>query len=191
MSTDENGWIERVQGGDAGAFELLVKRYQGRLVAFLWNLLGSGDDARDAAQESFVLAYARLGQFDASRSFRSWLFAIAYHHGVDQLRRRRRFRRFWLQLAASGDADTAGAPAALEDLPFWRPLLRRITPQERAVLALKYNEDCGTGEIAAMLGCSETTVRVHLLHARRKLKCELRAAGYVARPVKQGSEEVP
>ena len=179
------------QLGDMGAFEGLVREYQSRLVAFLWNLLGSGDDARDAAQESFVLAYARLGQFDVSRSFRSWIFAIAYHHGIDLLRRKRRFRRFWLLEAAAADRAAGDAPAALDELPFWRPILKRVTPQERAVLALKYSEDCGTGEIAAMLGCSESTVRVHLLNARRKLKCELRAAGYVVRPVKQGSEEVP
>lgn len=188
---EEKERIAGAQQGDMAAFEGLVREYQSGLVAFLWNLLGSGDDARDAAQESFVLAYARLGQFDPARSFRSWLFAIAYHHGIDQLRRRRRFRRFWLLQAAAADRAAAGAPAALDESPFWRPMLGRITPQERAVLALKYNEDCGTGEIAAMLGCSETTVRVHLLNARRKLKCQLRAAGYGARAGKPNVEEVP
>ena len=188
---EEKDRIAWARQGDAGAFEGLVREYQSRLVAFLWNLLGSGDDARDAAQESFVLAYARLGQFDPSLSFRSWLFAIAYHHGIDQLRRRQRFRRFWLLEAAAADRAAAGAPAALDESPFWRPILGRITPQERAVLALKFNEECGTGEIAAMLGCSESTVRVHLLNARRKLKRELRAAGYGVRPGRPNAEEVP
>jgi RNA polymerase sigma-70 factor (ECF subfamily) len=191
MDSDENGWIERARGGDAGAFELLVGRYQGRLVAFLWNLLGSGDDARDAAQDAFVQAFSGLGRFDGSRSFRSWIFAIAYHRGIDLLRRKRRFRRFWLREAAVGDAAAAGAAPTLDDSPFWRPVLKRVTPQERAVLSLKYGEDYGTGEIAAALGCTESTVRVHLLNARRKLKCELHAAGYAVQPLKPQGEEAP
>jgi RNA polymerase sigma-70 factor (ECF subfamily) len=188
MSMDEKVWIEKVLQGDAAAFENLVGKYQARLVAFLWNLLGSGDDARDAAQDAFIQAYVRLGQFDRSRSFRSWLFAIAYNRGIDLLRKKRNFRRFWLRETASGDPPAAGA---IEDSPFWRSLLRRVTPQERSVLALKYNEDCGSDEIASMLGCSESTVRVHLLNARRKLKKELRAAGFAAGPAQPNAEEVP
>ena len=66
MAMDENNRIERVLHGDPAAFECLVRKYQARLVAFLWNLLGSGDDARDAAQETFIRAYANLGRFDRS-----------------------------------------------------------------------------------------------------------------------------
>jgi RNA polymerase sigma-70 factor (ECF subfamily) len=176
---DEADWIDRVLQGDAAAFENLVDRYQARLVAFLWNLLGSGDDARDAAQDAFVQAYTRLGQFDRSRGFKSWLFAIAYNRGIDLLRRRRRFRHFWLRQAA-GEERPATAVRAIEESPLWRPVLRKVTPQERSVLALKYNEDWDALEIAAILGCSESTVRVHLLNARRKLKKELQAAGFAS-----------
>ncbi len=190
MNTDEADRIEQVLQGDAAAFESLVKKYQARLVAFLWNLLGSGDDARDAAQDAFVQAYVRLGQFDQSQNFRSWLFTIAYNRGIDLLRRKRSFRRFWQREAASGEPAVTAA-LALEDSLFWRPVLRRITPQERSALALKYNEDCGTDEIAAVLGCSESTVRVHLLNARRKLKKELQAAGFTAAVKSASAGEVP
>jgi RNA polymerase sigma-70 factor (ECF subfamily) len=192
MKMDENDWIEKVLQGDAAAFENLVGKYQARLVAFLWNLLGSGEDARDAAQDAFIQAYVKLGQFDRSRSFRSWLFAIAYNRGIDLLRKKRNFRRFWMRETASGDPLAAdSAASAIADSPFWRSLLRRVTPQERSVLALKYNEGCGSEEIASTLGCSESTVRVHLLNARRKLKKELHAAGYDVGPTQPNAEEVP
>jgi len=191
MSMDDNRWIEKVLQGDQAAYENLVCTYQARLVAFLWNLLGCGEDARDAAQEVFIQAYVKLGQFDRSRSFKNWLFAIAYNRGVDLLRKKRSFRRFWQRESSSGDPlAVEEAAGAIEDSPFWRPVLRKITPQERSVLALKYNEDCGAGEIADTLGCSESTVRVHLLNARRKLKKELHAAGFAARGKKPNSEEV-
>jgi RNA polymerase sigma factor (sigma-70 family) len=178
MSMDENNWIEKVLQGDQVAFENLVEKYQVRLVAFLWNLLGSGEDARDAAQDVFVQAFVKLGQFDRSCSFRSWLFAIAYNRGIDLLRKKRQWRRFWQQETASGGHLPAALAVPIEESLFWRPVLRKVTPQERSVLALKYNEDCGAGEIAATLGCSETTVRVHLLNARRKLKKVLQATGF-------------
>jgi RNA polymerase sigma-70 factor (ECF subfamily) len=179
--------------GDSPAYELLVSRYQARLVAFLWNLLGSGEDARDAAQDVFIKAYVNLGRFDRSRSFKAWLFAIAYNNGIDLLRRRRNLFNFWRKETA-GDCQPPVATAAavpLEQSPMWRPLLARITAQERSVLALKYNEDLGIGEIAAALGCSQTTVRVHLLNARRKLKKELQAAGFVAGLKRAKAEEAP
>jgi RNA polymerase sigma-70 factor (ECF subfamily) len=190
MSMEENDWIEKVRQGDPAAYENLVRKYQARLVAFLWNLLGSGDDARDASQDAFVQAFVGLGRFDRSLSFRSWLFAIAYNRGIDLLRQKKSFRRFWQRAAASAEPALSVA-AGLEDSPFWHPVLRRITPQERAVLALKYNEGCASGEIAAMLGCSESTVRVHLLNARRKLKKELVAAGFSAGSKKPTIEEAP
>jgi len=189
---DENTWIEKVLQGDPAAFESLVGKYQARLVAFLWNLLGSGEDARDAAQDAFIQAYIKLGQFDRSRSFRSWLFAIAFNRGIDLLRRKRSFHRFWGREASAGDQPAApGGAAAIEDSPIWGQVLGRVTPQERSVLALKYNEGCEAAEIAAMLGCSESTVRVHLLNARRKLKKELGAAGFAFGQGKPEAGEVP
>jgi RNA polymerase sigma-70 factor (ECF subfamily) len=191
MGLDENIWIEGVLRGDPDAFERLVGLYQARLVAFLWNLLGSGEDARDAAQDSFIQAFQKLGQFDRSHSFRSWLFAIAYNRGIDLLRRKKSFRHFWQRLSVLADPHAPKAMAPIEDSPFWQAALKRITPQERAVLALKYNEDCGSREIAAALGCSESTVRVHLLNARRKLRKELAAAGFILGKQEPGAGEVP
>jgi RNA polymerase sigma-70 factor, ECF subfamily len=192
MGMDENIWIEEALRGDAAAFEGLVGKYQARLVAFLWNLLGSGEDARDAAQDAFIQAYVKLGQFDRSRSFRSWLFAIAYNRAMDLLRRKRSFRRFWeREVSAAGPPAVHEAATAIEDSPIWRPVLGKVTLQERSVLAMKYNEGCGADEIAAMLGCSESTVRVHLLNARRKLRRELDAAGFALGQKKPEAGEVP
>jgi len=191
MSMEENDWIEKVRRGDPAAYEHLVGKYQSRLVAFLWNLLGSGDDARDAAQDAFVQAYVRLGQFDRTRGFQNWLFAIAYNRGIDMLRRRRRFRIFLQSQAVRGEPAAAAASGRIEESPIWHSALRRVTPQERSVLALKYNEGWGAAEIASALGCSESTVRVHLLNARKKLRKELQAAGFTAGMKQAPAGEVP
>jgi RNA polymerase sigma-70 factor (ECF subfamily) len=181
MIMDENACIEKVLLGDAAAYEFLVGKYQSRLVSFLWNLLGCGEDARDAAQEVFIKAYFHLGSFDRMRSFKSWLFAIAYHCAVDMLRKKKHLLRFWQRQACEDpEAEVAAGGGRIEESPLWQPFLRKITAQERAVLALRYNEDYSANEIAAALGCSASTVRVHLLNARRKLKKELQATGHTA-----------
>jgi len=192
MIMDENACIEKVLLGDAAAFEFLVGKYQVRLVAFLWNLLGCDEDARDAAQEVFIKAYFHLGSFDRMRSFKSWLFAIAYHCAIDMLRKKKRFRRFWQRQAYENrEQVNAVAGGRIEESSLWQPLLGKITAQERAVLALKYNDDFAAEEIAAALDCSASTVRVHLFNARRKLKKELQGVGVTAGLQAPRAEEVP
>jgi RNA polymerase sigma-70 factor (ECF subfamily) len=190
MGMNELEWIERTLQGDSNAYANLVRRYQARLVAFLWNLLGNGDDARDAAQEVFVQAFVDLGRFDRSLSFRNWLFAIAHHRGIDLLRKKRSFRRFW-ERTALGSEPLPGAARPIEESPVWRLAQCRVTPQERSVLALMANEGLRAADVAAMLGCREATVRVHLLNARRKLKKELHAAGFAVKSREPSVEEVP
>jgi RNA polymerase sigma-70 factor (ECF subfamily) len=190
MEMDESIFIERVCRGDAAAYEHLVKKYQAQLVAFLGNLLGSIDDARDVAQEVFIQAFVKIKEFVPGRNFKAWLFAIAYNRGIDLLRKKQSFRRFWERATAVPDPHPPGAGRQFEESLFWQPVLRRMTPQERSVLALKYNENCDSGEIAATLGCSESTVRVHLLNARRKLKRELQLVGFVSGRKGPKAEEV-
>lgn len=192
MDSYENACIEKVLQGEAAAYETLVNRYQAGLVAFLWNLLGNGEDARDAAQDVFIKAYVNLKRFDRTRSFKTWLFTIAYHCGIDLLRRKRNLLDFWSKETAGNHLQRSTITMGpLEHSPLWQPLLTRITAQERSVLALKYNENLAAGEIAAALGCSESTVRVHLLNARRKLKKELQAAGLIGALKSAQTKEAP
>ncbi len=165
--------VLRCRQGDAAAYELLVRKYQSSLVSLLGRMFGNRDDARDAAQEAFIQAYLKLASFDPQKSFKSWLFAIAMHRSIDLLRRRSSFRRFIAGLHPSAREAAAGPESDVEASPLCRHLLSRVSVRERAVLLLIVMEECSTGEIAAAMNCSETTVRVHLLNARRKLRGEL------------------
>lgn len=74
---------------DEGAFEILVKRYQRRLTAFLSQLVGDFEVARELTQEAFIRAWKALDRFDPKYRFSTWLFRIAHNLGIDHLRRRR------------------------------------------------------------------------------------------------------
>jgi RNA polymerase sigma-70 factor, ECF subfamily len=75
--------------GNQAAFGLLVRRYQRRLTAFLGQLVGDMELARELSQEAFIRAWTALDRFDPQFRFSTWLFRIAHNLGIDQLRRRR------------------------------------------------------------------------------------------------------
>jgi RNA polymerase sigma-70 factor (ECF subfamily) len=81
--------VELSLDGDEGAFGVLVRRYQRRLTAFLSQLVGDMELARELAQEAFIRAWSALERFDPKYRFSTWLFRIAHNLGIDQLRRRR------------------------------------------------------------------------------------------------------
>jgi RNA polymerase sigma-70 factor, ECF subfamily len=75
--------------GDRERFGILVERYQGRLINYLFRLLRSADDAHDLAQEVLIKVYQVLDRYDPQYKFSTWLFRIAQNAAIDQIRRRR------------------------------------------------------------------------------------------------------
>jgi RNA polymerase sigma-70 factor (ECF subfamily) len=81
--------VAAVLDGDQDAFTVLVTRYQRRLTAFLSQLVGDLELARELSQEAFVRAWKALDRYDPKYRFSTWLFRIAHNLGIDHLRRRR------------------------------------------------------------------------------------------------------
>ena len=75
--------------GEEDAFTFLVRRYQRRLTAFLSQLVGDVELARELTQEAFVRAWKALERFNPKYRFSTWLFRIGHNLGIDHLRRRR------------------------------------------------------------------------------------------------------
>lgn len=83
---------EATDTDDSGAFELLVQRYQDRVLGNCRYLTGSREDADDMAQEVFVKAFFALSRFEGRSSFQTWLWRIKVNHCLNHLRRSRRER---------------------------------------------------------------------------------------------------
>ena len=88
QDTDE-ALVQLALDGDKPAFEALVQRYQRRLTAFLSQIVGNFEVARELTQEAFIRAWKALDRFDPKYRFSTWLFRIAHNLGIDHLRRRR------------------------------------------------------------------------------------------------------
>jgi RNA polymerase sigma-70 factor (ECF subfamily) len=169
---DENQIIRRCREGDREAFERLVIQHQSGVLSLAWGILRNREEAEDAAQETFVRAFSRLGGFDLARSFRAWLYAIAYHGCLDRLKRRQSENRFRSSLDPAGFpiAGGAGPEKRVEDAEALSPLLDRLNAKERLALFLAAVEGFTMAEIAAALGCSEGSARVRVHNVKKKIR---------------------
>jgi RNA polymerase sigma-70 factor, ECF subfamily len=79
--------LARFRKGESAAFGVLVRRYERELYGYLRRYLGDGDLADDVFQNTFLQLYTKIGQYEAGRPVRPWLYTIATHQAIDALRR--------------------------------------------------------------------------------------------------------
>ncbi len=141
------------------------------------NVLGNREDAEDACQDAFASAFFNLEARSVPDNLKAWIFTIVYRRCLDILRRRRRSLRLFLKVRA-GMRPTSSVAVLSEACAHEKiassvvssTVLKLLTEKERLALTLWTSEDSSYREIAAVLGCSEGTARVHLFRARRKIK---------------------
>jgi RNA polymerase sigma factor (sigma-70 family) len=165
--------IGNAQQGDREAFGELACLHEKKLLALCWNMTGDRDEARDAAQEALLQAFQNLERFDAERSFIKWLLGIGAKRCLDRLRARRTFRQFFQNYVQERHGRGELRNPALVDNGSTGRWLQKLSGRERTAISLAVFEDFSAREIAAVLGCSENTARVHLFNARVKLKKEV------------------
>lgn len=153
----------RAAGGDRAAFQLLVLRHEARLRGFLARV--SGSDADDIAQETFVRAWRRAGDYRGQGSYAAWLAGIGWRIFLDQRRTARRRET----LAAGEEAATTIDPRPASDAALdAERLLSGLTTQERAALTLCFGHGCSHGEAAAIMGVPLGTLKSLVLRGRAK-----------------------
>jgi len=164
--------IGRCIEGDPEAFEMLVNRHQSGVLSLAWGMLRNREEAEDAAQEAFVRAFSKLGDFDPARPFQPWLYSIAVHGCLDRLKKRRserRFRERWRDI--SPQLSRGPAPERrVEDAAVLAPLLDQLGAHERSALFLAAVEGYSASEIASVLGCSAGSARVRIHKAKKKIR---------------------
>ncbi|MET0547138.1 MAG: RNA polymerase sigma factor, partial [Caulobacterales bacterium] len=168
MNGDDETLIKEARRGSSLAFESLVRRYQGLVRGFLKRTCGDPALADDLAQETFVLAWRKIGSFDRRGAFGSWLCRIGY----------RRFLQHYRSAGASARRDTAmyeqseqtgDARPALDARLDLDKVLAQLNPEQRAVMALCYGEGMSHQEASDALGLPLGTVKSHIQRGRAKV----------------------
>jgi RNA polymerase sigma factor (sigma-70 family) len=161
-------------GGADGSWERLEALYRTtcqELFAYVCSLLGDRGAAEDVTALAFERAYRRRRTFDRRRGEeRAWLFGIARNAALDELRRRRRLET----LAAEPPDERVAAPDDGPEVALRRTAVRSalvgLSPRERELVALKFHAGLTNGEIAKVLGMSETGVGSFLHRTMVKLR---------------------
>src|SRR5687767_2336655 len=89
MAETDEELVTAFRGGDLSAFDVLVQRWEKKIQGAVYRIMGSSEDARDLAQETFLKAYRGLPSFKSEARFSSWLYQIALNLCRDRLRQRK------------------------------------------------------------------------------------------------------
>jgi RNA polymerase sigma-70 factor (ECF subfamily) len=160
--------------GDRAAFGEIVIRHERRVLTLALRLLGTMEDAQDAAQEVFLRTFKYLRRFDPSRPLEPWLVRTTVNvcHGLG--RKRQLHRMVFVHADFLNHADPAGNPHAELRAAEQRRMLYRaldvLGEKERTAIVLRDIEEFTTAEVAEILASSEATVRSQISVARLKIR---------------------
>jgi RNA polymerase sigma-70 factor, ECF subfamily len=172
--------LRRARRGDERAFALIVRQYETPLYNYVLRVLcGDRALAEDMCQEVFMRVYQALPAFDHRCQFSTWLFQVAKHRVVDELRARERRGRAPLELDAVPQLQLSVAPSeSVESMDaVWRAI-GRLSLDLKMALLLRDVIGLSYAEIADALETTLTTVKWRIYKARETVVAELEAGGF-------------
>lgn len=177
--------VTRVQRGDKRAFDLLVLKYQHRIVKLVSRYVRNPSDALDVTQEAFIKAYRALGNFRGESAFYTWLYRIAINTAKNHLSALGRRPREADVTGPDGDAlsldelqsdlDTPEKSLLVDEIK--QTILRTMAalPEDlRTAITLREMEGLSYEEIAEAMDCPIGTVRSRIFRAREALDAQLK-----------------
>jgi RNA polymerase sigma-70 factor (ECF subfamily) len=180
------GLVRRVQRGERGAYDLLVLKYQHKVVKLVMRYLRDPADAEDVAQEAFIKAYRALPQFRGDSAFYTWLYRIAINTAKNALAARDR-NPVSYELDMQNNDESSNVvnrlrdPETPEGLALTEEIRETVNqaieslPEDlRTAIVLREIEGLSYEEIAASMDCPVGTVRSRIFRAREAIDRRLR-----------------
>jgi RNA polymerase sigma-70 factor, ECF subfamily len=178
--------VERAQGGEKHAFELLVAKYQRKLARLISRIVRDPAEVEDVAQEAFIKAYRALPQFRGESAFYTWLYRIGVNTAKNYLVSQGRRAPTSTEKDAE-EAETFEDAGQLRDINTPESVLMsrqvaatvnaamdRLPEELRTAITLREIEGMSYDEIADFMNCPIGTVRSRIFRAREAIAMELR-----------------
>ena len=170
--------VAAVLAGAPGAFERLVREYQGLCWHVIDRMVRHPEDTRELCQETFLRVHQALHQYRGDSALKSWVAQVAWSVARRHLERKR------IPLAdARSDHDGAALVERVDDgfdleaatadgeaVALLHAAIERLPPLQRTLLTLYHLEELPIGEIAAIIGLAEGTIKSHLFRSRKQLR---------------------
>ncbi|HEY7786451.1 MAG TPA: sigma-70 family RNA polymerase sigma factor [Pyrinomonadaceae bacterium] len=184
-TTDEQ-IVERALTGDADAFGEIVRRWERKIYALTYGMLGREEDARDATQETFLAAFRNLRNFRGEAKVSSWLHRIAVNQCITRQRRAKVRKEAALEDEAERDASVFSASAEYspvrivenqQNIEAVRRAVGALPLELRQVVLMKEFEELTFREISEALDLPLSTVKSRLYTAFKQLQMRLARYG--------------
>ena len=181
-ATSDEQIVERALTGDADAFGEIVMRWERRIFALSFGMLGREEDARDATQETFLAAFRNLRAFRGEAKVSSWLHRIAVNQCITRQRRAKVRNESALEAEVEKDATTFAAPVhfsparvaeSWETTLAVRVAVNSLPVELRQVVVMKEFEELTFKEIADVLELPLSTVKSRLYTGLKQLQMRL------------------
>ncbi len=173
LNTDQH-YIDKTLAGDTNAFSVLVNQYKHMVFTLAVRMLKNREEAEEVAQDVFLKAYQKLSNFQGEAKFSTWLYKIAYHRGLDALKKKKRTIST-VAIAPEITLDVAYTDKIIDRLDakarssIIKNTINELKGDDAAVLLFFYFEELSMEEISAIMGISSNTVKVRLYRSRKRL----------------------
>ena len=179
-STDDRALVAAVLAQAPGAFERLVREYQGLCWHIIHRMVRHPDDASELCQEAFLRVHQRLHQFRHESALKSWIGQVAYSVAKRHLERLRiplaelspvEQEEGLSLLEQIGDGFDLEAACADEQVQgVLNAAIETLPPLQRTLLTLYHLDELPIAEIATVTGLAEGTIKSHLFRTRKRLR---------------------
>jgi RNA polymerase sigma-70 factor, ECF subfamily len=140
---------------------------------FVFYMIGDQQSCEDLVHDTFVRAFTSSHRFENRSNIKTWLFGIAKHIVLDEIRKRKRrslFSLFSMEKEVQGDTNIEQQMVNKESVIELLQAIQKLKPNYRLIVTLKKIEECPTKDIAEILGWSEARVRKTLSRALQELR---------------------
>ena len=174
---DDRELVQTIRGGDADAFEQLVRRKTSKVYALCYRVIGNAEGAKDISQLVFIKLWENLEKYDPAYAFDTWLYRMVTNVAIDFMRnkqsRENAVNSNLRLVKTSFDAEQGVGVQHKEVENVFNEVAACLSPKQKTIFIMNQMDDLPSSEIAKILGCRESTVRNHLFNARKMMQQQL------------------
>ncbi len=185
MNSEETAIIKEAQRGNLLAFETLVKRYDRHVMQLAYSMVGNAEDAEDIYQEVFVRVYRSLARFQFKSEFSTWLYRVVVNYCINFQKKKQRTRMYsidkndyedqhWKVTLPGKEKNPEDNTINLELSCEIEAAMDQLPAKQKMVFVLRHFHGHKLREIAALMGCTEGTVKSYLFRATQKMQMLLK-----------------
>lgn len=159
---------------ESAYFTMLYRRYAGKVFAKCYSMLGDEGLAQDATQDIFVKVVLNLAKFNEQSSFSTWIYSITYNYCIDLIRKKKKMPLLFTEdLGKMNKSEQSDLPdSVILEMKQSRleKVLDRIPVGDKAILMMKYLDEMSIRDMGAILGKSESAIKMQLMRAKQKVQ---------------------